>query len=1078
MAKLPEIQPRGAVTRGPQSSISAAEVANPFQQIAHALGDAGDMLQRANVADANTAGENAVYRDADGNLKVDARSNMSASGRAYNAAAQQGYAARLAGDIRSRGTAMSNEAKGNVDVFNSSWKAFRDQTLTAVPKEFRGAVTTMLDTEGPRFGLGVSEQKRTSDLKEFEGNIKSEIQLLDDDASTLARGGGVGTETYKQKQAQIRTLYQQLADNPDFIVGQGEADIALKRMEGRHMSEAMLGSVEKALNTGGIGEAKKISEAILTDSSLSLTPAERRQYSGLANERINGFVAQTKANLKPIQDQSKTIRERLKEGVGLDSDDIDTTARTLAAGGDMSGALELYQARATARTLQTFRMADNPGQLNRAEGLFSSAAGGDGIIAAMQHVESSGDPNAESPKGASGDMQVMPGTGAEIAAELGDTSYPVNGSEDEQKAYLKSGDVSLRYGTHYFNKMMNRYGGDQQAALIAYNGGADRADKWLSAGRDDSVIPKESADYYKKVLGRVGSATTNFTPEEATAAKTFLQARTSKDASHIDGLDNTFAVKLSKLIEAAPAGIRDKLGIYSGARSNERQAELYAAALQKYGSEAEARKWVAPPGKSQHNHGKAADMGYDGGSLKNAPPEVVKWVHDNAATFGLKFPLGNENWHIEDDSTRGGKAGPQVDPEVIKEYRTEMTADAKSMFTDIKAGYDKGMTPAVSDINLLSRQLAIVDDQDFRKEVADYFTTQSAVGAAAGIAPAQLESLISSLQSDAADGATVAQQQIITGMQDAEKARTQALKDDPIGYGVRKGMIAAPPALDIANPDSWGPTFSSLQNGVDVMQARGEVGNISALRPAMQQQVANALAASTPQDSVKLLGSMAANMSPETYKSTLGALYTGGQSRAVAAAGALVPVNPEAAEGVLRGQQLLKENPLLAPKKSDSNAESIDAILPSSAFAPTLEGTRQSLLDAATARYADLSSQSADTSGELNEERMQKAITEVTGGLVDMNGVETIAPKYGMSQEDFDQTISGLDDEAMRGAVTSSGLPVKANDLRYEGRLRAVADGRYVLEFGSPDRPTYALRQQSPGTYGTPGVFVLDLRNR
>lgn len=99
-----------------------------------------------------------------------------------------------------------------------------------MPKEFRGAVTTMLDSEGPRFSLGVSEQKRTSDLKEFEGNIKSQIQLLDDDASALARGGGVGTTAYREKQAQIKTLYQSLADNPDFNVGQDQANIALKRM--------------------------------------------------------------------------------------------------------------------------------------------------------------------------------------------------------------------------------------------------------------------------------------------------------------------------------------------------------------------------------------------------------------------------------------------------------------------------------------------------------------------------------------------------------------------------------------------------------------------------------------------------------------------------------------------------------------------------------------------------------------------------------------------------------------------------------------------------------------------------------
>ncbi|MDQ0132666.1 hypothetical protein J2T08_000567 [Neorhizobium galegae] len=1076
MAKLPEIQPRGAVTRGPQSSLTAADIANPYRQIAAGLGDIAEVVERKNVADAVNEGSDAVYRDADGNLKVDTRSNLSAAGRSYNAAAAQGYSARLAGDIRARGIAMSNEAKGNIDVFNSSWKAFRDQTLATAPREFRGAVKTMLDTEGPRLSLGVSEQKRTSDLKEFEGNIKAQIQLLDDDGSALARDGGVGTTAYREKQEQIKTLYQQLADNPDFAVGQEEANIALKRMEGRHMSEAMLGQIDKTLNSpNGLVEARRLSQSILTDERLDLSPAERRQYAGLANERINGFVAQTKANLKPVQDQATIIQKRLKEGVGLDSDDIDTTARTLAAAGDMSGAMELYQARAVAKTLQGFRLADNPTQMNRAESLFSSAAGGDNIIAAMRGVESDGDPNAISPKGAAGAMQVMPDTADEIAVELGDANYPTNGTTADKQAYLK--EHSDEYGTHYFNKMMVKYDGDTEAALIAYNGGPGRADAWLASGRDDSKIPKESADYYKKVLGRASSGA-SYSPDQVVAAKSFLKGRTDKDATHIDGLNDAFAVKVARMFEAAPPNIKAGLGVYSGARSNERQAELWQEALKKYGSIDEARRWVAPPGHSEHNKGNAADLSYNGQSLKDAPADVVKWVHENAGQFGLKFPLGNENWHIEDDSTRGGKGTrPPVDPEIVKEYRQEVTSDAKTLFTGIKAGFDKGMTPAVSDLNLLSRQLAIVDDQDFRKEVSDYLSSQAAITGVAGTAPGQLESLISTLQSDAADGATVAQQQIITGLQQSQEARAKALNDDPIGYAARKGMIAPPPAFDPAQPDTWGPTFQSLQQGIDVLQARGEVGNVSPLRPEMLSQVTRMLDTSTPQESIQLLGSMASNMRPETYKATLGKLYASGQGRAAATAGALAPVNPEAAEGILRGQILLKENPALAPKKTDDNRASIDDMLPTAAMAPGYEASRQFLLDSATARYADLSQQAGDTSGELDQDRMQQAVTEVTGGVLDMNGYPTIAPRYGMTQDQFDKRLATLTDQDLAGAITSTGQRVTASDLLSQGRLRAVADGRYILEFGRADAPTYVMRQPSPGTYKQ-STFVLDLRDR
>ncbi|MBB4342152.1 lysozyme family protein [Rhizobium leguminosarum] len=955
MARLPEIQPRGAVTRGPQSSLSGAEIANPFQQIANGLDAWSETLERKDVADSQDSGANAVYRDPDGTLRVDSRSNLSASGRAYNAAAQQGYTARLAGDIRTKGVELTNAAKGNIDTFNSGWKAFRDQTLTAVPKEFRGAVTTMLDSEGPRFSLGVSEQKRTSDLKEFEGNIKSQIQLLDDDASALARGGGVGTTAYREKQAQIKTLYQSLADNPDFNVGQDEANIALKRMEGRHMSDAMLGQVDIALNSpAGLAKARELANAITTDTSISLSPQERRQYAGLANERINGYVAQVKANLKPTQDQSTVIQKRLKEGVGLDNDDIDTTARTLAAGGDLSGAMELYQARAVAKTLQGFRVSDNPQQLAMAENALKSADAGNvggGVVEKIVHVESGGNDNAQNPTSSAGGAgQFIDSTWLSMVRKYR-PDVAAGKSAEELIALKKDGNLS--------REMTGRYA-EENATFL----------------RNQGIQTTDGNVYLAHFLGPRGAAQV-------------LKADPNASVASIIGQD---AVNANSFLQGKTV------------------ADLQAWADKKMGG--------------------------------------------------------------------SGVTSPSVDPEVIKEYRSEITSDARDLFTGIKAGFDKGLTPAVSDINLLSRQLALVDDQDFRKQVSDYFSSQSAIQSIGNAAPAQVESLIASLQADAGDGATLAQQQILTGLQDAQKAQAQALKDDPIGYAARKGMVAAPQALDLSNPDSWGTTFKGLQNSVDVLASRGMVGNISALRPEMQAQVARALTNSTPQDSVQLLGSMAQNLSPETYKATLGALYASGQARSVAAAGALVPDNPEAAEGVLRGQQLLKENPLLAPKKTEDNSASIDDLLPPTAFAPALEGARQTLLDAATARYADLSNQVGDTSGDLNDDRMQQAIQEVTGGILDMNGAYVVAPKYGMSQDDFDKTLGALGDADLAGAVTSNGTSVKASDLRNEGRLRAVADGRYVLEFGTADAPTYALRQPSPGSYGQPSVFVLDLRGR
>jgi hypothetical protein len=89
----------------------------------------------------------------------------------------------------------------------------------------------------------------------------------------------------------------------------------------------------------------------------------------------------------------------------------------------------------------------------------------------------------------------------------------------------------------------------------------------------------------------------------------------------------------------------------SGYRSTQRQAELFRAAVERYRSEREARKWVAPPGASAHHSGRAIDF-YLGGSnssvnvaaLQRKP--VYLWLAKYAREFGF-YPYDREPWHWE-----------------------------------------------------------------------------------------------------------------------------------------------------------------------------------------------------------------------------------------------------------------------------------------------------------------------------------------------------------------------------------------------------------------------------------------------
>lgn len=331
-----------------------------------------------------------------------------------------------------------------------------------------------------------------------------------------------------------------------------------------------------------------------------------------------------------------------------------------------------------------------------ARDIYTSSAG-EAIIKAVvvgeHHGQDASDPAVRgrvSDAGAAGPAQLMPATAREVAASLGMTEIAAM-TDDELEAHWKTpaGDAdNVKIGGAYLSKMLVKYEGDVEAALVAYNAGPKNATEWIDNGRDYSKLPQpeQTLPYVQRVLGAyTGKEIGGGTSEDIQAAirgggqsayfqkgdaKAFLRTKLQKQhgVEHIDGMTGPLADRLAAMFSDAPPEVQEGLDILSGTRTPERQAELFEQAIKKYGSPEKARKHVAPaPGTygskgSQHNHGNAADLGWKGGKLSSAPPNVVEWVHKNAGSYGLRFPMGHEPWHIETKEARSGQAGKQGRP--------------------------------------------------------------------------------------------------------------------------------------------------------------------------------------------------------------------------------------------------------------------------------------------------------------------------------------------------------------------------------------------------------------------------------
>ncbi len=104
---------------------------------------------------------------------------------------------------------------------------------------------------------------------------------------------------------------------------------------------------------------------------------------------------------------------------------------------------------------------------------------------------------------------------------------------------------------------------------------------------------------------------------------------------------------------AAAAEDDVELTITSGLRSVDEQRVLWDEALDQYGSEQEAARWVLPPELSAHVQGLAVDVG---------PATGAAWLAEHGARWGLCQIFANEPWHFE-RATKNKGTCPELLPD-------------------------------------------------------------------------------------------------------------------------------------------------------------------------------------------------------------------------------------------------------------------------------------------------------------------------------------------------------------------------------------------------------------------------------
>ncbi len=109
-------------------------------------------------------------------------------------------------------------------------------------------------------------------------------------------------------------------------------------------------------------------------------------------------------------------------------------------------------------------------------------------VYAVARQESAMMPDARSPAGAMGLMQLMPSTGKAVAKEL---KYPIKNTDQ-----IMEPATNIRFGTYYLRQVLDRFDDNAVLATAAYNAGPHRVSKWFpESGSLDADIWVENMPF-------------------------------------------------------------------------------------------------------------------------------------------------------------------------------------------------------------------------------------------------------------------------------------------------------------------------------------------------------------------------------------------------------------------------------------------------------------------------------------------------------------------------------------------------------------------------------------------------------
>ena len=195
-----------------------------------------------------------------------------------------------------------------------------------------------------------------------------------------------------------------------------------------------------------------------------------------------------------------------------------------------------------------------------------------------------------------------------------------------QKGDWQNAEYNIQYGAQYFQSLIQKYGGDLEAAAMAYNGGPGNYEAWRAGERIPAAVEREMVNHGRKFMKA-------YSRYQRTALNSPLSMRGDFEIRQIVSTDRRYQGDNDPRTVYDPAGHGGDDMHQHYEFATVRQAELAKALYERLGYRVTSH-WRPNDLDSAHSHGVAIDVAPPLDLPRTAQAEQ-EWVDEANAVIGI-----------------------------------------------------------------------------------------------------------------------------------------------------------------------------------------------------------------------------------------------------------------------------------------------------------------------------------------------------------------------------------------------------------------------------------------------------------